>query len=62
MRKSAEDRMEGSVRQAKGKLKQETGRITRNRTLQAKGMLEKNAGKAQRAMGRAKAKRNNRTR
>ena len=60
MKKSTEDRMEGSVRQAKGKIKQETGRITRNRSLQAKGMVEKNAGKAQRALGRAKAKSENR--
>jgi uncharacterized protein YjbJ (UPF0337 family) len=56
MRKSAEDRIEGTARQAKGKIKQETGRITRNRSLQAKGMMEKQAGKAQRAVGRAKAK------
>ena len=56
MKKSAEDRMEGTGRQVKGKIKQETGRITRNRSLQAKGMVEKNVGKAQRAIGRAKAR------
>ena len=43
--------MEGTARQIKGKVKQETGRITRNRSLQVKGMVEKNVGKAQR--GRA---------
>lgn len=57
MKKSTEDRIEGAAREAKGKIKQETGRITRNRSLQAKGMVEKNVGKAQRALGRAKAKR-----
>ena len=53
MRKSAEDRMEGTARQIKGKVKQETGRLTRNRSLQVKGAVEKNIGKAQRALGRA---------
>lgn len=56
MGKSAEDRMEGTARQVRGTIKQETGRITRNRSLQAKGMVEKNVEKAQRAVGRAKAK------
>ncbi len=55
MRKSAEDRMEGTARQIKGKVKQETGRVTRNRSLHfpVKGAVEKNIGKAQRALGRA---------
>lgn len=56
MRKSVEDRMEGAARQAKGKVKQEAGRITRNRSMQAEGFVEKHAGKAQRSVGRAKAK------
>jgi uncharacterized protein YjbJ (UPF0337 family) len=55
-KKSVEDRVQGAARQAGGKLKQEAGRITRNRSLQAKGMAEKNAGKAQRAVGRVKAR------
>jgi uncharacterized protein YjbJ (UPF0337 family) len=54
MKKSTEDRIEGAAREAKGKVKQEAGRITRNRTMQAKGFVEKNAGKAQRAVGNAK--------
>ena len=45
--------MEGTARQIKGKIKQETGRVTRNRSLQVKGAVEKNIGKAQRALGRA---------
>jgi len=59
MKKSTEDRTEGAARQISGKIKQETGRITRNRSLQAKGMVEKNVGKAQQALGRAKAKKEN---
>ena len=56
MKKSTEDRVQGSARQAKGKLKEETGRITRNRSLQAKGIVEKTVGKAQRAVGRSNAR------
>ncbi len=56
MKKSIEDRVQGAARQVKGKIKQETGRVTRNRSLQAEGLVEKNAGKAQRAVGRVKAK------
>jgi uncharacterized protein YjbJ (UPF0337 family) len=59
MKKSVEDRMEGGARQAKGEVKQETGRIARNRSMQAKGFAEKHVGKAQRAVGRAKAKMEN---
>ena len=54
MKNSAEDRMEGTAREIKGKVKQEAGRITRNRSLQAKGFVEKHAGKAQRKLGQAK--------
>jgi uncharacterized protein YjbJ (UPF0337 family) len=57
MKKSTEDQIAGTARQASGKIKQEAGRITRNRSLQAKGMVEKNVGKIQSAAGRAKARR-----
>lgn len=56
MKKSAEDRVEGGAREAKGRVKQEVGRITRNRSMQAKGAAERVTGKAQRARGRIKAK------
>ena len=56
MRNSTKDRMQGAVRQAKGSVKQETGRITRKRKLQVKGLVEKNVGKAQRALGREERK------
>ena len=54
MRQSTEDRMQGAARQASGKIKQEAGRITRNRRMQAGGFVEKNVGKAQRSLGRAR--------
>ena len=57
MRQSTEDRMQGAARQASSKIKQETGRIARNRRMQAEGFLEKNVGKAQRSLGRAKKRR-----
>jgi uncharacterized protein YjbJ (UPF0337 family) len=60
MRKSTEDRVAGATRQTTGKIKQETGRVTRNRSLQAKGIIEKNIGKAQRAMGRAEKRKEDR--
>ena len=56
MKKSTEDRVEGGLRQAKGKVKQETGRITRNRSMQAEGFVGKNAGKAQKAIGNRNAR------
>lgn len=62
MRRSTEDRMQGAARQTSGKIKQETGRITRNRRMQAEGFLEKNVGKAQRTLGRAKKRQENRKR
>lgn len=60
MKKSTEDRIEGAARAAKGKIKQETGRITRNRSMQAEGFAEKHVGKAQRAAGKAADRRKDR--
>ena len=56
MKKSTEDRVEGGMRQGTGKVKQEAGRITRNRSMQAEGFVEKHAGKAQKAMGNRNAR------
>lgn len=56
MKKAIQDEVEGAARQAKGKVKQEAGRITRNRSLQAEGFVEKHAGQAQKAAGRAARK------
>lgn len=62
MRQSTEDRMQGAARQASGKIKQETGRVTRHRRMQAEGFVEKNAGKAQRSLGRVEKRQEDRKR
>jgi uncharacterized protein YjbJ (UPF0337 family) len=56
------DRVKGRVRRSKGKAKQETGKVFRNKRLQEKGRAAKNIGKAQAAYGDAKQniKKNNR--
>lgn len=59
MKKAVEDRMEGTARAAKGKVKQEAGRITRNGSMQAEGFAEKHLGKAQRAAGRMRSRTDN---
>ena len=48
------DRVEGSVKQAKGSLKEAVGKATGNRRLQGKGAVEKTAGKVQNAVGGVK--------
>jgi uncharacterized protein YjbJ (UPF0337 family) len=50
------DRVEGSVKQAKGSLKEAVGKATGNRRTQAKGVAEKAEGKVQSAVGGAKDK------
>ncbi len=50
------DRVEGSVKQAKGALKEAVGKATGNRRLQAKGAAGKAEGKVQNAVGGAKDK------
>ncbi len=48
------DRVEGSVKQAKGSLKEAVGKATGNRRLQAKGAADKAEGKVQNAVGSVK--------
>ena len=48
------DRVEGSVKQAKGALKEAVGKATGNGRLQGKGIAEKAEGKIQNAVGGAK--------
>jgi uncharacterized protein YjbJ (UPF0337 family) len=48
------DQVTGRVRKLKGKVKQETGKVFGNNSLQEKGMAAKNIGKAQAAYGDAK--------
>ncbi len=48
------DRMEGMAHQAKGAVKEGAGKLTGNRTMQAKGIAEKNLGKVQNNVGKLK--------
>jgi uncharacterized protein YjbJ (UPF0337 family) len=48
------DRVEGAAHQAKGAVKEPTGKATDNRKTQAEGAAEKAAGKLQNAVGGAK--------
>jgi uncharacterized protein YjbJ (UPF0337 family) len=45
------DRVKGSTRQAKGAVKEVTGKVTGDAKLEAEGKSEKIAGKAQNAVG-----------
>jgi uncharacterized protein YjbJ (UPF0337 family) len=47
------NRTEGAAHQAAGTVKEMAGKITGDKTLQAKGVAEKLAGKAQNAAGKA---------
>ena len=51
MKDSTKDRMQGHAREAKGKVKETTGRITKNRKLEDEGTAEKVAGKVQKKVG-----------
>jgi uncharacterized protein YjbJ (UPF0337 family) len=48
------DRIEGSLNQAKGAVKEVAGKVTGDTKLQAEGTAEKVAGKAQNAVGGVK--------
>ena len=48
------DRVEGSVKQATGVIKETAGKITGDAKLQADGKADKTAGKIQNAMGGVK--------
>ncbi|MBW3550287.1 MAG: CsbD family protein [Proteobacteria bacterium] len=47
------NRQEGSKHQVSGAMKEGAGKITGDRSQEAKGNLEKNAGKVQREVGKA---------
>jgi uncharacterized protein YjbJ (UPF0337 family) len=53
MKQSTMDNAKGRYHELKGNVKQEVGRATNNRRLQAKGLGEKFAGKIQEAIGKA---------
>jgi len=47
------NRVEGAGRKAVGAVKEAAGKITGDKTLEAKGAVQKNLGKAQNAAGKA---------
>jgi uncharacterized protein YjbJ (UPF0337 family) len=50
------DQVKGRLTEAKGKVKEETGKAVGNPRLQGEGQVEKHTGKAQGAWGDAKEK------
>lgn len=54
MSSSLKDKVKGTLHEAKGKAKELAGKLTDNPKLQAKGVVEKTAGKAQRKLGEIK--------
>lgn len=54
MASGMKNRVQGSLREAKGKVKEVAGKITDNPKLEAKGIIEKLAGKAERKLGEIK--------
>ena len=54
MSSALKDKVKGTLKEAKGKLKEVAGKITDNPKLEAKGVVEKLAGKAERKLGEIK--------
>jgi uncharacterized protein YjbJ (UPF0337 family) len=52
MKPSTEDKATGKLHEVKGAIKQKTGELTGNQSLEAKGRIEKNAGKVQNVVGK----------
>lgn len=50
------DQVKGRVQQAKGSVKEATGKVVGNRSLEAEGKVDKTAGKGQAAYGDVKEK------
>jgi uncharacterized protein YjbJ (UPF0337 family) len=51
MKESTKDKVQGTLQEAKGKVKEETGKATGNRDLQDRGTGEKVVGKVQKKVG-----------
>jgi len=51
MKPSIRDQAKGKFHQVKGELKEQAGKLGKNRELQVKGKLEKGAGKVQQKLG-----------
>jgi uncharacterized protein YjbJ (UPF0337 family) len=54
MKSSMKDKVEGTLHEAKGKVKEMAGEITNNPKLKAEGTSEKIAGKVQEKIGQVK--------
>ena len=54
MKSSIRDKVEGRFHEAKGKVKEVSGKMTDNPKLEAKGKAEKIAGKVQEKVGQVK--------
>ncbi len=54
MKSSTKDKIKGTLREAKGKAKEEAGKATGNRDMQDRGTAEKAGGKIQRKVGDVK--------
>jgi uncharacterized protein YjbJ (UPF0337 family) len=54
MKTSADDKMQGSFHELKGTIKEKVGQATHDNQMRAEGKAEKNAGKVQQQIGRAK--------
>jgi uncharacterized protein YjbJ (UPF0337 family) len=55
MNDSAKDKIDGTVHEAKGKVKQEAGKLLGNKHMQAEGVVENTLGKAQKKVGDVEA-------
>ncbi len=51
MKASTKDRAKGTIHEVKGKVKEEVGRATNNRRLEAEGQVERIGGKVQKKIG-----------
>jgi uncharacterized protein YjbJ (UPF0337 family) len=51
MKSSTKDKIRGGINEAKGKVKEETGKVSGNRDLRDRGTAEKTGGKIQRKLG-----------
>jgi uncharacterized protein YjbJ (UPF0337 family) len=54
MKQSTKDQVEGTLHEAKGKIKEEIGQATNSPKLEAEGQDEKVAGKVQKKVGQVK--------
>ncbi len=54
MKSSTRDKIESAFKEAKGKVKEETGKATGNPDLRDRGTVEKTGGKVQRKIGDVK--------